>query len=99
MGRLSTLFSHQALEHYSNVADIKRVIINTHAIPAEFLLNYFTRLAPEDALECLKEMMRVNLRVNMQIVVSVAVRYHEQLGTATVVKLFESFNNWEGMPT
>lgn len=89
----------QALEHYTNIADIKRVMLmlTAHAVNPEFLVNYFGQLSVEDSVDCLRELMRVNPRQNMQIVVAIAVKYSEQLTPATLIELFESFNSFDGL--
>jgi clathrin heavy chain len=87
----------RALEHYTNIADIKRVMLNTHAINPEFLVNYFGQLSVEDSLDCLKELMKVNPRQNAQTVVAVATKYSEQLTPAALIDLFETFNSFDGL--
>ena len=44
----------RALQHYTDLSDIKRVIVNTHAIEPQALVEYFGSLSAEWALECLK---------------------------------------------
>ena len=44
----------RALQHYSDLPDIKRVIVNTHAIDPQQLLEFFGSLSAEWALECLR---------------------------------------------
>lgn len=50
----------------------------------------------EDSLECLRAMLSANIRQNLQLCVQVASKYHEQLGTQSLVELFESFKSYEG---
>lgn len=50
----------------------------------------------EDSLECLRAMLSANIRQNLQLSVQVASKYHEQLGTQSLVELFESFKSYEG---
>ena len=50
----------------------------------------------EDSLECLRAMLTHNIRQNLQICVQVATKYHEQLTTAALIELFESFKSFEG---
>lgn len=87
----------RALEHYTEVADIKRVIMNTHAINPEFLVSYMGQLSAEDCLEILRDMLRINIRQNLQIVVSIAVKYVEQLTPESLIALFETFRSYEGL--
>lgn len=51
----------------------------------------------EDSLECLKAMLQTNMRQNLQIVVQIATKYHEQLTTHALIDLFESFKSYEGL--
>eukprot|EP00913_Durusdinium_trenchii_P027645 g25926.t1 len=69
-----------AMEHYTDGADLKRVMMHAHQMTPEFLIQYFSRLSPETALECLTDLMRHN-RQNLQVAVKVAIQYHEQIGT------------------
>eukprot|EP00742_Colponemidia_sp_Colp-10_P000714 GILJ01000776.1.p1 GENE.GILJ01000776.1~~GILJ01000776.1.p1 ORF type:complete len:1719 (+),score=373.80 GILJ01000776.1:96-5252(+) len=86
----------RALEHYTDISDIKRVMLNTHAIQPEFLVNFFGRLPPEQAMECLYEMLKSN-RNNLQIVVQTAMKYQEYLTPPALIKMFETFNSYEGL--
>ncbi|MEQ2216596.1 hypothetical protein XENOCAPTIV_019000 [Xenoophorus captivus] len=71
----------RALEHYTDLYDIKRAVVHTH------LLNP----------ECLRAMLSANIRQNLQICVQVASKYHEQLSTQSLTELFESFKSFEGL--
>lgn len=44
----------RALEHYTDLYDIKRAVVHTHLLPAEWLVSFFGTLSVEDSLECLK---------------------------------------------
>lgn len=87
----------QALEHYTDLYDIKRAVVHTHMLNAEWLVNYFGSLSVDDSLECIKAMLTANLRQNLQVCVQIATKYHEQLGTNAIIELFESFKSFEGM--
>ena len=93
--------SQRALEHYTDVDDIKRSLLamcaNPQALNPEFVLSYFGSLSPEASLECLKELLARNMRGNMQIVTQVAAKYNEQIGATPLVELFESFKCYEGL--
>ncbi len=41
-------------------------------------------------------MLQANIRQNLQVVVQIATKYHEQLGTPKLIELFESFKSYEG---
>jgi clathrin heavy chain len=62
----------------------------------QWLVNYFGTLSVEDTMECLKAMMTTNLRQNLQIVVQVASKYHDQLGTNQLIEMFEGMKCFEG---
>jgi clathrin heavy chain len=52
----------RALEHYTDLTDIRRVMANTHAIPPEALKEFFgSRLSAEWAAECLGDLVQVRL--------------------------------------
>ncbi|GMI72607.1 clathrin heavy chain 1, hot ABA deficiency suppressor 1 [Hibiscus trionum] len=87
----------RALQHYTELPDIKRVIVNTHAIEPQALVEFFGTLSREWALECMKDLLLVNLRGNLQIIVQVAKEYCEQLGVEACIKIFEQFKSYEGL--
>ncbi|XP_058137791.1 clathrin heavy chain 2 isoform X1 [Dasypus novemcinctus] len=87
----------RALEHYTDLYDIKRVLVHTHLLSPEWLVNFFGSLSVEDSVECLRAMLSANIRQNLQLCVQVASKYHEQLGTQPLVELFESFKSYEGL--
>lgn len=62
----------------------------------QWLVNFFGSLSVEDSVECLRAMLSANIRQNLQLCVQVASKYHEQLGTQSLVELFESFKSYEG---
>ncbi|XP_031504646.1 clathrin heavy chain 2-like isoform X1 [Nymphaea colorata] len=113
----------RAVQHYTDLSDIKRVIVNTHAIEPQVcnfvlsslwrkwsivifdnvllslqaLVEFFGTLSKEWALECMKDLLLVNLRGNLQIIVQTAKEYSEQLGVDACIKLFEQFKSYEGL--
>jgi len=89
--------AQRALEHYSELDDIKRVIINTQAMNPEFLVNFFGTLSVEWAVECLKTLLDHNIRGNLQICVQIATKYNEQLTPASLIELFENAKSFEGL--
>ena len=44
----------RALQHYTDLVDIKRVIVNTHATDPQSLVEFFGSLSAEWALDCLQ---------------------------------------------
>jgi hypothetical protein len=61
------------------------------------LVAYFARLTVEDTLEILKNLLRLNIRANLQIVVQICTKYSEQVGPEKIIELFETFKSYEGM--
>ena len=87
----------RALEHYTDLYDIKRALVHAPLFQIEWLVKYFSSLSVEDSIECLKAMLTANIRQNLQAVVQVATKYHEQLTTQALVDMFESFKCYEGL--
>ncbi|KAL4388443.1 hypothetical protein GQ457_09G030600 [Hibiscus cannabinus] len=56
------------------------------------LVEFFGTLSHEWALECMKDLLLVNLRGNLQIIVQVAKEYCD-----ACIKLFEQFKSYEGL--
>ncbi|KRY15216.1 Clathrin heavy chain 1 [Trichinella patagoniensis] len=87
----------RALEHYTDLYDIKRAVVNTQSLNLDWLVNYFGTLSVEDSMECLKAMLQANIRQNLQAVVKISSKYFEQLTTQALIDLFESFKSYEGL--
>jgi clathrin heavy chain len=88
---------HRALEHFTDLNDWKRVLRNAFMIKPELLVPWFGRIAVADRFECLKEMLTANIRQNLANAVQVCIRFHEELGAVTVIKMFGSFKSTEGI--
>jgi len=87
----------RALEHYTDINDIKRNIVHVSNLNADWVLNFFGHLSPAQSLECLKELLNNNIRQNLQIVVQIATKYSDQLGSSNLIEMFESFKTFEGL--
>ncbi|EIW79173.1 clathrin heavy chain 1 [Coniophora puteana RWD-64-598 SS2] len=87
----------RALEHYEDLADIKRAVVHTNALQPEWLVNYFSRLTTEQSMACMQEMLRVNIRQNLQAVIQIATKYSDILGPVKLIEMFESFKTFEGL--
>lgn len=86
----------RALQNYTNMLDIKRVIVNTHAIPEDQILAFFGRLGEEDCLQCMHDMLK-SARQNVTIVAKIAVQYSDKIDTKKAVEVLETFGTNEGM--
>ncbi|KAI9701356.1 MAG: hypothetical protein M1820_006578 [Bogoriella megaspora] len=87
----------RALEHYEDPADIKRVIVQTDKLSEEWLINYFGKLTVENSLDCMNEMLRVNIRQNLQAVIHIAQKYSDLLGPNRIIELLEKHRTAEGL--
>ncbi len=87
----------RALEHYEDINDIKRVVVHTNLFNADWLVNYFAKLTVEQSLSCLNEMLKVNMRQNLQIVVQIATKYSDLLGPVKIIEMFEQYKTFDGL--
>ncbi|KAF6756119.1 hypothetical protein DFP72DRAFT_846886 [Ephemerocybe angulata] len=94
-GRLA----QRALEHYEDINDIKRAIVHTGGLQPDWLVNYFSRLTTEQSFACLQEMLKVNTRQNLQVVIQIATKYSDIRGPVELIEMFESFNTTTSAPS
>ncbi|UKJ88832.2 clathrin heavy chain [Theileria orientalis] len=81
-----------ALQFYSNLGDLKRLIVKSVGTLSEKTLNNaLNAMTNDNALEVFKEML--DSSVNMDVVVSSAVSLHSKLGALKLYNLFESNNS------
>lgn len=50
-------------------------------------------------MACMQEMLRVNIRQNLQVVIQIATKYSDILGPVKLIEMFESFKTFEGTLT
>jgi clathrin heavy chain len=101
-GRIASLCENaglltRALEHNEDPAAIKRIIVHTDKLPEEWLLNYFGQLTVDLSLDCLDEMLKVNIRQNLQAVIRIAQKYSDLLGPVRLIALLEKHRTAEGL--
>ncbi|BGP54666.1 hypothetical protein JCM8202_001037 [Rhodotorula sphaerocarpa] len=87
----------RALEHYDDINDIKRVIVHSNNLQPEWLVEYFGKLTVEQTLECFNEMLKTNIRQNLQVVVQSATKYSDLVGPVRLIEMFEKFKTAEGL--
>lgn len=87
----------RALELSEDPAAIKRIIVQTDKLSEEWLLEYFGKLSIEQSLDCLNEMLRVNIRQNLQSVIRIAQKFSDLLGPANIIDLLEKYRTAEGL--
>ncbi|CAF2640054.1 unnamed protein product [Rotaria sp. Silwood2] len=84
----------RALEHYTDLYDIKRIVVHTHLLNPEWLVDYFGRLSVDDCIECLKAMLQANIHQNLQIVIQITTKYHDQFETKQFTELSKLLENF-----
>lgn len=106
------------LQHYNELPDIKRVIVNTHAIEPQVciltfyflvlwgfdfctkdclfqsLVEFFGTLSREWALECMKDLLLVNLRGNLQIIVQVSSTLDDNISFVSSISNSYTIKTW-----
>lgn len=87
----------RALEHNEDPVAIKRIVVQTDKLPEDWLINYFGQLTVELSLECLDEMLKNNIRQNLQVVIRIAQKYSDLLGANRIIELLEKYRTAEGL--
>ena len=85
----------RALELYSDIKDIKRVLAQSQQLDPAFLVAFFANHSADHVLECLAEMLKNP--ANEALVVKVATQYSEQLTPEELIKLFETAKMGTGL--
>jgi len=86
----------RALDNYSSILDKKRVMLNTHAIPEDQIMDSFNRLGEEESLNCMIEMLKSN-RQNVTMVSKIAVKFASKIDTKKSIELLETYGTNEGL--
>ncbi|KAL2427165.1 putative clathrin heavy chain [Exophiala dermatitidis] len=87
----------RALENTDDPATIKRIIVQTDKLNPEWLQQYFGRMTVEQSLECLDEMLKVNIRQNLAPAIQIATKFSDLLGPNRLIALFEKHRTAEGL--
>lgn len=93
----------RALEHYSELADIKRCMLHSQTMTPDFLTAFLGRLlaggakGADAAVEIMTDMMRYNRQQNLQIVVQTSIKHFDQIGMEKITNLFEAFQCYDGL--
>lgn len=74
-----------------------RSLLFTDNSVLQWLVNYFSRLTTEQSFACLQEMMKVDIRKNLQVVIQIATKYSDILGPIKLIEMFEQFKSFEGL--
>lgn len=100
--RISQLCEHagllqRALENTDDPAAIKRIIVQTDKLTPDFLQQYFGRLSVDQSIDSMNEMLKFNIRQNLQAVLQIATKYSDLLGSNKLIELFERHRTAEGL--
>ena len=100
--RISQLCEHagllqRALENTDDPAAIKRIIVQTDKLTPDFLQQYFGRLSVDQSIDSMNEMLKFNIRQNLQAVLQIATKYSDLLGSHKLIELFERHRTAEGL--
>lgn len=87
----------RALENTEDATTIKRNIVRTDKLDPEWLVNYFGRMSLEQSLECMNEMLRTNIRQNLQAVIQIATKYSDLLQPHRLIDMLEKYRTAEGL--
>lgn len=86
----------RALENYTELKDVRRVVLNTHAIPADWLTNYVTKLQADWILVLIGDLLRHN-RQNLQLTVQITAANYQKLDLQNCLKVFEGVGSFDGI--
>lgn len=86
----------RALQNYAGMEDCKRVMLNSHAISKEIMLEFFARIEPEEYIACLNQLMQAN-RQNAQLCAEISVANIQRLDAKQVIGVLESYGTNEGL--
>lgn len=89
---------HRALENYTDLKDIKRVLVNNSAhIQPEFMSNFMMNTLPREHVpSVLSDLLKFN-RGNLQFVVGLAKNLTTKVEPLKLVEVFESVGLYEGV--
>ncbi|ELP92102.1 clathrin heavy chain, putative [Entamoeba invadens IP1] len=87
----------RALQIFDQFDDIRRVLSHAAAIPPELIIEAFRKLAPEEAILVLQDLLRTNPRGNLQIIIKILLEFHQGIGDDKVIDLLQKFDCWEGL--
>ena len=94
----------RALELYTSLDDMKRVIINFNpnpqyvTIPEAFLVKFLgERVSGEDSVEMMKALLSANPHHNLKVCVDVAKQYSDAITPAALIAMFEGIESFDGL--
>lgn len=87
----------RALENYSDIKDIRRILLNNIAmIPIDFVKNFFINTLPaEQVPPVLTDFLKYNR--NIKLAVEISSQIFTKVGVKELVDVFESINAYDGV--
>ena len=86
-----------ALENYTSIDNIKRLIVRTDVLDFKFINYFLLRLSVSQVLECLSALLKFDLSKHLKIVVEIASGRIGDIKPSSIIILLESFNCDEGL--
>lgn len=87
----------RALENTEDPTAIKRNIVRTDKLDPEWLVNYFGRMSLEQSFDCMNEMLKTNIRQNLQAVIQIATKFSDLLQPNRLIDMLEKYRTAEGL--
>ena len=87
----------RALENTDDATTVKRNIVRTDKLDPEWLVNYFGRMSLEQSFDCMNEMLKTNIRQNLQAVIQIATKFSDLLQPNRLIELLEKYRTAEGL--
>lgn len=87
----------RALENTEDATTIKRNIVRTDKLDPEWLVNYFGRMSLEQSFDCMNEMLKTNIRQNLQAVIQIATKFSDLLQPNRLIDMLEKYRTAEGL--
>ena len=89
----------RALQNSTDVEASKRIMLNSHAISKDIMIEFFGKLSEkgeDDMLACLHELMKTN-RQNGQLCAEIAIKYSGKVDSKKIIQILEQFGTNEGL--
>jgi clathrin heavy chain len=80
----------RALQNTVSVEDCKRIILNSHAINKDVMIEFFGKLNEEDTITCLNELLKTN-RQNGQLCAEIAIKYASKIDSKKIITILEQY--------
>lgn len=79
-----------------NLGNIRRCLSQAQSFNAEWLIEFFGKLSQQDSLQCLEDLL-TNHRQHFKVIVQVATKYSDALGSDNLIHMFLDKNLYDIM--